>query len=326
MGMHIGMAGEVRTVVRRADGTIKVDTGYQKNLILNKGLDFFGGVDGGNIFYNCVIGTGNSTPVSTQTQLDAAIKGVFSAGEVSSKVDYNAALDGDFYKTNLTNKYIFSGFANNTNVTEVGLASSYIDNSNYYLCTRALIKDTNGNPTVITLMSDETLEIYYKVWQVFSLVDKTGVIQLEDNGGVFTDYNYIARMAFVGGASTGGTATYSSIIGDKLKTGYGNSDSEVKTGNIGSFASSPSGSTMLQVNPLGVIGEYTAGQYKVLVNIPLALGQANGNIRSILMITTMGFYQFQFSSVANASPITKANTQKMTFAFEFSWGRYEGAL
>lgn len=323
--MHIGMVGEVRSVVRRKDGSVKLDTGFQKNIILNKGLDFFGGNAGDSVFTYCVIGSGNSTPTNTQTQLDAVIKGV--AGNLfSSKVDYDAALDGNFYKTNSTYKYIFDGFANNTNVTEVGLASQYASTSSYYLCTRALIKDTNGNPTVITLMSDETLEIYYKVWQVFSLVDKTGVIQLEDNNGVFTDYNYIARMAFVGGTGTGGSTTYTTILGRKIGPGNGNSNSAIRTGNIGSFVNSPAGTSLLTANPLGVIGAYTAGQYKVAVNIPLALAEANGDIRSILMLTTLGFYQFQFGSVANDSPIIKANTQKMTFAFEFSWGRYEGEL
>ena len=44
MQANIGMAGEFRVVVKRADGSTKIDTGYQKNLILNQGLDFFGDI------------------------------------------------------------------------------------------------------------------------------------------------------------------------------------------------------------------------------------------------------------------------------------------
>lgn len=40
--MRVGVAGEFRCVVTKADGTIKTDTGYQRNIILNQGLDFFG--------------------------------------------------------------------------------------------------------------------------------------------------------------------------------------------------------------------------------------------------------------------------------------------
>ena len=43
MQANMGIAGEFRVVVKRADGSTKIDTGYQKNLILNQGLDFFGG-------------------------------------------------------------------------------------------------------------------------------------------------------------------------------------------------------------------------------------------------------------------------------------------
>ena len=39
MNTNIGVAGEFRCVVKKADGSIKTDIGYQKNLILNQGLD-----------------------------------------------------------------------------------------------------------------------------------------------------------------------------------------------------------------------------------------------------------------------------------------------
>ena len=40
MNTNIGMTGEFRCVVKKSDGSTKIDTGYQKNLILNQGLDF----------------------------------------------------------------------------------------------------------------------------------------------------------------------------------------------------------------------------------------------------------------------------------------------
>lgn len=70
---EVGIAGEVRCVITRADGSVKADTGFQKNLILNQGLEFFGGGKGTFINTYCAIGSGNSTPTITQTQLDAYI-------------------------------------------------------------------------------------------------------------------------------------------------------------------------------------------------------------------------------------------------------------
>ena len=40
MQANMGMAGEFRCVVKRADGSTKIDTGYQKNLILIKAWIF----------------------------------------------------------------------------------------------------------------------------------------------------------------------------------------------------------------------------------------------------------------------------------------------
>mgnify|MGYP007002822680 CR=1 FL=1 len=77
MQANMGMTGEFRCVVKRADGSTKIDTGYQKNLILNQGLDFFGfGTNVGNvesIMNYCIIGSGNSTPTYAQNKLDNAI-------------------------------------------------------------------------------------------------------------------------------------------------------------------------------------------------------------------------------------------------------------
>nr|WP_241879648.1 hypothetical protein [Psychrobacter sp. PraFG1]UNK06475.1 hypothetical protein MN210_08250 [Psychrobacter sp. PraFG1] len=38
--MKTGFAGELRCIVKKKDGTTVQDTGYQKNMFLNTGLDF----------------------------------------------------------------------------------------------------------------------------------------------------------------------------------------------------------------------------------------------------------------------------------------------
>ena len=77
MQTNMGMAGEFRAVVKRADGSTKIDTGYQKNLILNQGLDFFGGDNSTDMMAYCVIGSGSSQPVYTQNKLDAIVGSAF---------------------------------------------------------------------------------------------------------------------------------------------------------------------------------------------------------------------------------------------------------
>ena len=315
MKANMGMAGEFRVVVKRADGSTKIDTGYQKNLILNQGLDFFGGDNGANMMAYCVIGSGNSQPSYTQNKLDTAITGV-SGSSNSTKLDYDASRDGNLYKTNSVSKYSFTGL-NNVNISELGLASTYSNPSTYYLCTRALIKDSSGNPTTITVLSGEILEIYYKLWAVFDTTDKTGTLNLLDGVGGSVAYNWKLRLAYV-------TSAAYIYVESRLKNISNTGKySNFNTGDLVAITSSPSGTGS---NYSFTFGSYTSGSYKLVVSLTLTVDQENKPIRTMTLATSMGSYQIRFGSVANDSPITKTSTQTLSIPIEVSWGRYEGAL
>ena len=312
MNTNIGTAGEFRCVVKRADGSTKIDTGYQKNLILNQGLDFFGGDKGTDMMAYCVIGSGNSQPIYTQNKLDTAITGV--VGSVASyKYDYDAARDGNLYKANKVCKYSFTGL-NNVNISEVGLASNYSNTTTYYLCTRALIKDSQGSPTTITVLSGEILEVYYKLWAIYDTTDKTGQINVLDGAGNQVPYNYKARLMKVGDAAYSG---YVNSLSRDWKKQY------LYSGDLVAIAGTPSGelysSASLQVSP------YVLGSYKSVYSFEVATSAGNGKIRTYAL-EVLGYWQIRFGSVANDSPITKTNTQTLSIPIEVSWGRYEGAL
>ena len=322
MNTNIGMTGEFRCVVKRADGSTKIDTGYQKNLILNQGLDFFGGGNGSNMMQYCVIGSGNNQPVYTQNRLDTTIAGVAGA-DFSSKYDYDASRDGNLYKTNRVRKYTFNGL-NNVNIGEVGLASKFSSSIDYYLCTRALIKDTQGVPTTITVLSGETLEIYYKLWAVYDTTDKTGTLNLLDGVGGSVAYNWRLRPARVGDRSTYITGEGYDGLGCPVGANYtGGAGQWFYTGELQGISAEPLNS----IDRLSLSrGNYTKDSYKIVISISATVSEINGLIRSILVNTTLGTYQIRFGSVTNDSPITKTNTQTLFIPIEFSWGRYEGAL
>ncbi len=322
MNTNIGMTGEFRCVVKKSDGSIKTDTGYQKNLILDQGLDFFGGGNGANMMEYCVIGSGNSKPVYTQNKLDTTIAGV-SGADFSSEYDYDASRDGNLYKTNQVRKYTFNGL-NNVNISEVGLASKFSSSIDYYLCTRALIKDTQGVPTTITVLSGEVLEIYYKLWAVYDTTDKTGTINLLDGVGGSTPYNYVLRMAGVGGANLAGSANYGRVIGLFLQAGAGNNTPVTYRGELGTVKEVPI--NLLQDVNGGYMQEYQPFSNKRTAVWDFDMNTTNGDIRSFLFFTSMGFYQIRFGSVADDSPITKTDMQTLSIPIEVSWGRYEGSL
>ncbi|KND22826.1 hypothetical protein AFK20_01640 [Enhydrobacter aerosaccus] len=317
MQANMGMAGEFRVVVKRVDGSTKIDTGYQKNLILNQGLDFFGGNNGSDMMAYCVIGSGNSQPVYTQNKLDTAIAGV-SGADFSTKNNYNASTDGNLYKTNRVRKYSFSGL-NNTNISELGLASTYSATTTYFLCTRALIKDSQGNPTTITVLSGEVLEIYYKVWAVYDITDKTGQINLLDGAGGSVAYNYQFKLANVGNSSY-----YLSQFNNVSPASSVGKYQSVCSGDLSAITASPTNKLAEISN--STMQSYVASSYKRIALLPFAVNEANGSIRTVVLDAKIGCWQIRFGSVANDSPITKTNTQTLTIPIEISWGRYEGAL
>lgn len=307
----VGIAGEVRCVVTKADGTVKTDTSYQKNLILNQGLDFLGGGKGSDINTYCAIGSGNSAPAITQTNLDAYITQSEGIGTTS---DYSYVDKGDnLYRMWEQKMYRFTGLAD-VNISEVGLVSTGTTSTNYYLTTRALIKDSVGAPTSISVKTGETLDIYYKIHKVIDTRDKAFVINVLDGNGGSVPYNVIVRPANVG----------KSIHNVSKPIGF-ISDIGANLNDIVSKENYPASSYM--TNKTSLLS-YLSGSYKGTLKINLALGDANTGIRNVNTWNSIFFLPFQmrFGRVSDDAPIPKTANDTLTIPLEFSWGRYEGEL
>ena len=146
--VKVGMAGYFKIDVIKPDGSIKELAPFQKNLILNQGLD-------NNLYKNyCHVGTGTSTPVVTQTGLDARVADV--AGSGNSSVNSGSAP----YYTDSTQTFTYAvGTFNGEALTEIGLGSTGVTS----LWSRSLIKDSGGVPTSITILNDEILVVTYTI-------------------------------------------------------------------------------------------------------------------------------------------------------------------
>lgn len=320
--MNIGLAGEVRCVVTKADGSVKTDTGFIKNLILNQGLDFFGGGNGANIFYRCLVGTGNSTPTPTQNKLDLPVK-IASGSEFAVKYDYTPRED-HLYLVERTYKYTFSTMGD-VNISEVGLASNGTTIANAYMCTRALIKDAAGNPTAISVKNTEKLEVYYKITTVFSTLDTTHQIQYTDAANVTSTYNATVRLAKAGGVPYNYTG---SEVGQtplsKLDVWVESYPGATYRGELGPVDGSPQ--TDASRADSWALEAYIPGSYKRVGKYLYSLSLGNGNTRSMEVYSNMGIWQVRYGAVLDDSPISKTNKDTMILPFEFSWGRFEGEL
>lgn len=309
----VGVAGEVRCVVTGSDGEVKTDTGYQKNLILNQGLDFFGGGKGVIINGSCAIGSGNSSPAVTQTKLDVYIT---QATGTNTTSDYSYVDTGDgMYRIWEQKKYRFTGL-NSVNISEVGLVSMGTTSTDYYLTTRALIKDDLGNPTSITVLTGETLDVYYKIYKVFDTSDKAFVINVLNGSGGAVPYNVVIRPLSVGSRS-------SSIVGAlqiPQYLGVATTDLVLITqrGAVNSSGASFS------------LSPYNIGEYKRVLTSSISLNDANIAIRKVDTYDDTSFpfhpFQMRLGRVSDDAPLTKTNQDTLTIPLEFSWGRYEGVL
>lgn len=309
---YIGIAGELRVVHKDKSGRVKLDTGFQKNLILNQGLDFFGGGKGGAINQSCVIGSGNSSPAVTQTKLDSYIA---MTSSVSTTSDMSYEDKGDnLYRIWEQKKYRFEGLSD-VNISEIGLASQG-SASDYYLTTRTLVKDSLGSPTSISVRSGETLDIFYKIHKVFSTEDSSYVINLLDGSGGSTPYNVTVRAQDVGNSNNQVSSTSGSV-----QLVFSEKDNLLPVTNQG----------LNESTATGTLQAYVQGSYKIRADVDVGLNTYNKEIRTIksrIINYAYGLISFQMrlGSVDGDLPIKKTNKDIMSIPLEFSWGRFEGEL
>ncbi len=314
----IGVAGEVRCIITKADGTVKTDTGYQKNLILNQGLDFFGGGKGSYINASCAIGSGNSTPDITQTKLDTFIA---LADGTSTTSSYSYVDTGDgLYRMWEQNQYRFSGLGD-ININELGLVSYGNSSANYYLTTRVLPKDSLGAPTSLSLKAGETLDIYYKIHRVVDTRDKAFVINVLNGDGGSVPYNAVVRPSYVGSAINTRAGHFASPLVNSNAAEF--SGTRLSSANIEAITATNTGNLAISSSNTS---PYQAGSYKIKFIITADLNTANSSKRSIVPQTTMGGWQVRLGRVSDDAPLTKTNKDTLSIPLEFSWGRYEGTL
>ena len=209
--MPIGVQGIFHNVeVLRKDGTVKYETGEFHNLVLDQGLVRMVQLNGTNpitpisICTSCSVGTGNSTPQPGQTSLDNQVANV-NIGDVVSAAGRN--LEEGY----IWSRYVYTfglGAIQNRNISELAIGWG----GGSAIFSRALILDSLGNPTSITILGDEQLRVTWEHRRYWPKEDIVGTIANEGNkGGTF---EYRIRPANINIWSIG-TASRSGIFFNK---------------------------------------------------------------------------------------------------------------
>lgn len=279
---------------------ITKETEWFLNEVLDTGLNR---MSVGVWFNTCCVGSGNSTPNPSQVSLDNFIASTTLQQDGTGGVQTTTSPVYWWYRIT----WRFGEGVAAGNISEVGVGWSDTG-----LWNRALIKDINGNPTTITVLSDEYLDVISEIRVYptesfsgsFNLLDKTGaVISSHTYTGkpyIATTTNGAGRIVLAG--TNSGVYVYSGAMGSTVTQGP---STAVTNGGV---------DTPTNTYP-------TARSVRIVPS--WGLGNGNGSHRSFLialwntMFSLNCGYQLEISP-----PITKTSSQIMTYTFEMTWDRY----
>ena len=283
-------------------------TGWFPNLITNQGLDRMAK----NYYYinYCQVGSGSTAPANSDIGLVNRLAGtiVTSATQgVNSTSPYYS-----WYKK----VYRFAEGVAAGNISEVGVGWGVTGN---VLFSRALILDVNSNPTTITVLSDEYLDVTYELRFYPLETDVTGSITLTGNiGGT---YSYTLRRALITTVQRQNNMSsfiYPPSMSNAGLEGPGNTFNNIAySGSIGAIDSVPSG-TMVDTSGYSTTSAYSDGSYSLDLILSMAPTEGNvpGGIKSIKFLFGFNQHQIEFGTA-----IPKTSQDSLSLTFRHVWAR-----
>lgn len=296
---NIGVAGRFRIVAVKVDGSGERELApWFNNLIVDAGLNRLGT---GGVGHLVRVGSGASAPAVANTSLEALVA---STDNVTAN-DYNVHNTVPYYGYH-RRTWRFPAGAAAGNLSEVGVGW---DASGNPIFSRARILDPEGQPTTITVLGDEFLDVTYEIRLYpppndidFNLTINSVVYACKLRASLVNSGQWIPQYL--------------------LSTGTLNQMFQISAfdGDIGTITQSPSGqgSNTLQVAQ----GAYANNSLKRLLGVtaPLDAWNFGTGIKSLSVapnFSTLGCYQMSFSPA-----VPKNNAQVLNLGFEVSWARF----
>lgn len=289
--IKMGLKGKYRLIkTKKSTGEVTGDTGWFDNLVVNSGLDRLGTDD--NYMSRCVVGTSSAAVLPSNTNLGnqvAVTSNILSSNFTSVGVDP--------YGISLIRTFRFGEGEAEGNLTEVGI--SWETATPATLFSRALIVDSEGAPTTLTVLSDEFLDVIYEL-RIYpaSVDDITGNV-----GG----YDYVLRPANV-------ASWYPQNRFFRLITL--NENFRMTNGSLGAITGQPSGTSTS--TSLGIVNDsYIPGSFSMSATITLGLtvGNLAGGITCANYSLGASRWQVSFDPA-----IDKDDTKVATISVGISWG------
>lgn len=312
--IEFGVKGRFRLESIRC-GEESVDHGWFDNMVLNNGLIKMLKSDGsgsGFLSIRPVCGTGNTAVLPTDTAL-AAFKAGGSANAISATTQRNSTVVP--YHVRYTWVWQLPAGTAAGNISEVGIATTNsTPNSSTPLFSRALVTDSSGDPSSITVLADEILQITYEL--TVRIPDTTSGTFVQTNRGtpVVTSYTIIPANMQSSGAngfadcSVAGIPSIHSTAGESF-----NPMSKASSGAI----TNPDGTISGGTSWLDYIsqGEPNITYYSRDITYGASLAQANISISAVVIALRMCAFQFSLSPAVSK---TSDDIFRITFRVSIS--------
>ena len=295
---NIGMKVQgVAKVLVLSKGIIVEERPWTKNLVLAQGKNtFFGGsYYAGELARYCAVGTGTTTPASTDVGLGSEVKRTGTL--LASGTGTGRYSDG---RVVYTYTHDFDEETVNQNYSELGWSWSASSGNNIF--SRVLI----SGGTVTVLAGQQLRVVYVLTWSVTPYVETAGTLTVAGWPVAPATTTAGTMAAFGGGFATMSSSGYMNLTGGEAfepvqSTWFWVCNSLALDGG---FTSNPSHSDILTINPTAPWGTYTPGSFtRSRVLPPFSAGLfASTSIRGFLYGDGLGF---RFTDLQTKSDLYK---------------------
>ncbi len=301
ISIHRSYKGQYQVEKLNKNGEVIFASPWFDNIITDVGLDLYASPSASLSLRYCVVGTGTSTPLVTDTSLENQIA---QSELASSTVPASIVEVGPPLRAYNTTTYNFGLGDVVGNITEVGVTTA-----GGTLYSRALFKDGVGNPTSITVLADEQLRIQYRLYVLIPDVDVNDTVD---------GYDLIIRPSRYNSSSANMRWNPQAA----MKSTGGNNTGNFYTGDIlpSSTDSLPSGS--VSTGGTSTLTTYVPGSFELIDTLYFPTDTANGSLRTWVTTgnTSVGFYNC-FWAIQFDPAITKTSDDVLTIVLRYTWGR-----
>lgn len=317
MILNTGVSGRYKLVVRKAVGELQTEndpvvreTPWFSNMIVDTGLEAMATTCP---FFYCGVGTGNAAPAVTQTNLISPYPNASAPSRafLSREASGTQVSTAPYYWWD-TYKYTFTSGQVVGNMSEVALFSSSSSSADMF--SRELIRDYAGNPTTISVLSDEYLEVRYELRIYPSLTPSIRTVNILGTPTRLRSIPHLGEGIHIDGVRP--SMLYQGVGGAGARYASGVHSSAL-------IGTDPVAEYYIQdyLNPI----EYPSARAYVPnsrqrgIYISYAPSEVNtiGSFKSGVIYTFIGNWKVEFTPV-----IPKNSDRSFTLEAMVSWGRY----